>query len=280
MKRLAFLLTCAIATQMGCGGDGDENEVRPVSDYFPLAVGTTWVYDVGSGTGDTAQEETRTTTGLSSRAGVAWYRISIAAADGSTQEIEVAVTDGSLVRRAPGGGDETVLLREPVIPGTQWLNELPEVPAADDTPTDGTADGTADGTEAPAETVAAAPAQDGETPDEDPNDPDADTVDEDSHADGEVSALYEILSASDVVVTPLATYTDVVTVRGLTQGVDVVFYQFAPEIGLVRSITEPVTTDAPDAPTGGADASILQLQEFSDEPIVAEETEDDTTTAP
>ncbi|MAF10788.1 hypothetical protein CMK11_10070 [Candidatus Poribacteria bacterium] len=276
MKRLAFLLTCAIATQMSCGGDGDENEVRPVSDYFPLAVGTTWVYDVGSGTDSAAQEETRTTTGLSSRAGVDWYRVSIAAADGSDREIEVAVADGGLIRRAPGGGDETVLLNEPVMPGTQWLNELPETPAVDDTP----ADETAAGVDPPVDTVAAAPTQDGDPADETPDDPNADTVEVDSNAVGDVSALYEILSTSDVVVTPLATYTDVVTVRGLTQGVDVVFYQFAPDVGLVRTITEPVATDAPDAPTGGADASVLELREFSDEPIVAEEATEDATAAP
>lgn len=275
MKRLAVLLTCAIAAQVGCGGDGDENEVRPVGDYFPLAVGTTWVYGVETGSGGEALEETRTTTGLSNRGGVDWYRIGITAADGTESETEVAVTDGSLVRRAPGGGEETVLLRDPVIAGTQWLNELPEL-VADEDPAEG--DAAADGAvvdPAATDPVAAAPApsQDGAGTDDDA-DGAGDEVAEDR------TALYEILSTSDVVVTPSDTYQHVVTVRAFVEGSDVTFYQFAAELGLVRVITETALDDAPDSPTGAANTTTLELDQFSSEPIVAEEEAADATAAP
>ena len=271
MNRLAVLLTCAIAAQVGCGGDGDENEVRPVGEYFPLAVGTTWVYNVEAGGGGATElEETRTTTGLSSRGGVDWYRIGITAADGSLSEIEVSVADSSLVRRTPGGGNETILLRDPVIPGTQWLNELPELveedPAGDDA-TDPTAI-----TGVPL-TVVPSPSQDGAEPD-----PAGDGTG--AEAEVERTALYEILSTSDVVVTDSDTYDDIVTVRAFTQGTDVTFYQFAAEVGLVQVIMETVQDDAPDSPTGAANTTTLELDQFSDEPIVAEDETADAAAAP
>ncbi|MEO2004045.1 MAG: hypothetical protein ABGY41_08090 [Candidatus Poribacteria bacterium] len=281
MKRLAVLLTCAIAAHVGCGGDGDDNEVRPVGEYFPLAVGTTWVYGVETGSGTGELEETRTTTGLSSRGGVDWYRIGIIAADGTESEIEVAVTDSSLIRRLPGGGEETVLLRDPVIPGTQWLNELPEIVEEEEDPLadDGTAtDPAPDPAAADPGAVVASPAQDGADGDA-IDDPTGD-AEADPAAEEPRTALYEILSTSDVVVTPSDTYEDVVTVRAFTQGLDVTFYQFAADLGLVRVITETVLEDAPDSPTGSASTTTLELDQFSSEPIVVEDETADAAAGP
>ena len=173
-------------------------------------------------------------TELSARGGITWYRVAVSRESGAPTEFELAATRDAVVMRSPGGGIEMPLLQHPVFPGTAWQVELPLPETV--VPTDD-----------PSAQAAASPQQDdGAT-----TDPIPETID------------YEILSISDIVVTPKQRYTNVVTVRSFQAGVATQFYHFAAGVGMVKYVTEAAATAPLDSPTRGDGFEFIELAEYA-----------------